>query len=210
MILAVGLLIFGYNLMNGKNLFAKRQNFDFSQYLDTKDFNPFFQRKVMELAETINAQAHPAAEQAAAADEPAPGVYFTQFFKKTTPAETEKYIRDFLSDFAEIGEKRIIDLYASDCFDLNINPEHRSETLEHLAAEADLTQLAVIEPPVWQACYSGSYYPDQIITKIASLDLNLMIDQSPGDYVARLDGELSSETEAKITEMYGDVIKIKK
>lgn len=209
-ILIAGFVIFFINLIQGENLFSKRLDVDFEQYLDTKNFNPYFHQKLDNLAKKVNEVVESEQKaKAAEALEPEAGVYFSDFFLKENPIETYNYINEFWNNINASEDVRITDLYAKNCFIVKIPAENREESMLKLKENEQIKELQVIEPPHWKVCYTKSYYPEQIDHMYASGDIEFLAEENEGDYIARLENDVNEDELKKIEEMYSDVVKIK-
>ncbi len=206
-IFVAGFSIYFYHFVKGENLFSKKPDFDFSQYLDTDSFNPIHELEMMELAEEVKKKA--GQQKYVQAEEEDEGIYFTKFFLKEDPIATHNFIKDFWQDFNASSDIVIEDLYAKNCFLIEIPVEDREQTLEKLSADENIQELKVAEPPYWQLCYKKSYYPEQVANNYASDDIKFIIESTNDEYIARIDNDLSDQDLEKVEELYSDVIEIK-
>ncbi len=209
-IVVAGMAIFLFNLIRGNNLYKPGPVFDFREYLEEKDYDPFYSFKMQELAEKINKAAGKTDEDKEKESEIESGIYFTKFFLQENPAETYNYINDFWKNVNASQDIKIEDLHANNCYGIEIPVENREQILENIKLNEDLKELKVIEPPVWDVCFQQAYYPEQIELMFASDDIKLLIEENEDDYIAKLENEVTEEELNQIEEMYSDVIKIEK
>lgn len=209
-IVCSGLIIFLYNLAKGNNLYRPGQVFDFREYLEPKDYEPFFYLKMEELAQKIKFGSFKSDNEKKSEPEAEPGVYFTNFFKQENPSETYDFINEFWKNINASADVMIEDLQAKNCFKIKVPVEKRQERLKKIKTAENFKELKSQDPPVWQVCYKKVYYPEQMNSVLASADVDLVIEENENEYVAKMLNDLNEREKEKINEMYSDVIKIEK
>jgi len=210
-IFLAGFVIFFFNLYKGTNLFTKEPENNILELIESKKSDdPLESFKMLTFADEVKKAAEKKkSEPQEEIVETESGIYFTDFFLKEDPIATYNYINEFWNNINASEDVIIEDLYATNCFDVEVPAENRQESLEQLKANEDLKELKAVEPPMWQVCYKKSYYQEQMDDFFASIDASLIIEENENDYVARMENDLSEEELQKIEEMYSDVIEIK-
>lgn len=215
-----GLLIWGYNKLNGIDL-SKPPVIDYSQF-ELKVKKPSFlidQANATSTSEKVNEaikEIFPKeVKEHLNSKLKEHSVYFTKFFRGSSVKQTQIQVNNFLNDFPELKKYNLIDLGAVKCVDAVLPVENRDDLIKNLMAKPEIEK--VVAPTdvnhSFEICFRKEQYVSEMKQFLASMpEVKVLSEDKDLDYIMYLDygtaGSDLKETLDKIRNYYSDIVKV--
>jgi hypothetical protein len=145
----------------------------------------------------------------------ADSIYLKNTFRVETAEETEKMVRDFLTDFPAIKDLVIENLEAPKVFLIELPVLNRERIMTALSRNKEVAALRAKEAPVWELELKVGKYEREVVEFLRSFKDVKLATVFPAnlEYIARIDisgqKEKLAETLANLEKNYLDVVTVK-